>query len=90
MTYLGEHRKIFGDYSRCFLALVVYILHYVDISSWYIYITTPPPCMCVVHIQPFFLLVDIQHTQCPRSFFILERHKLRDYTIRYRQVCCPR
>ena len=26
---------------------------------------------CVIHIKPFFLLVDIQHTQCPRWFFIL-------------------
>ena len=32
-------------------------------------------CVCVLHIKPFFLLVDIQHTQCPRCFFILERYK---------------
>ena len=33
-------------------------------------------CACVLHVRPFFLLVDIQHTQCPRQFFILERYKL--------------
>ena len=37
-------------------------------------------CHCpgcgVLHIKPFFLLVDIQHTQCPRWFFILERYTL--------------
>ena len=35
-----------------------------------------PSCVCVFHIKPFFVLVDIQHTQCPRWFFILERCKL--------------
>ena len=29
-------------------------------------------CICVLHIKPFFLLVDIQHSQCPRWFFVLE------------------
>ena len=92
MAYPGEYIQIFGDDFWCFVALVVvYILHYIDISSCYTYITTPPPPVCVLFtVKPFFLLVDIQHTQCPRSFFILERHKLRGYTIRYRQVCCPR
>ena len=28
--------------------------------------------VCVLHIKPFFVLVDIQHTLCPRWFFILE------------------
>ena len=32
--------------------------------------------VCVLHIKPFFLLVDIQHAQCPRWFFILERYEL--------------
>ena len=31
--------------------------------------------LCVLHIKPFFLLVDIRHTQCPPCFFILERYK---------------
>ena len=31
---------------------------------------------CVLQIKPFFLPVDIQHTQCPCRFFLLERHKL--------------
>ena len=31
---------------------------------------------CVLHIVLFFLLVDIQHTRCPRWFSILERYKL--------------
>ena len=31
--------------------------------------------VCVLHIQLLlFLLVDIQHTQCPRWFFVLERY----------------
>ena len=32
--------------------------------------------VCVVHIKPFFLSVNIQHTQCPCRFFLLERYKL--------------
>ena len=32
--------------------------------------------VCVVHIKPFFLPVDIQHTQCPCRFFLLEWYKL--------------
>ena len=32
--------------------------------------------VCVLHIEPFFLLVDIQHTQCPCQFFLLEKYKL--------------
>ena len=34
-------------------------------------------CMCVLHITPFFLHIGIQHTQCPRRFFLLliEIHK---------------
>ena len=32
--------------------------------------------VCVLHIQPFFLPVDMQHTLCPYRFFILERYKL--------------
>ena len=32
--------------------------------------------MFVLRIEQFFLLVDIQHTQCPRGFSILERYKL--------------
>ena len=31
--------------------------------------------VCVLNLKAFFLPVDIQHTQCPRSFFILKRHK---------------
>ena len=33
-------------------------------------------CVCVLHIKPFFLPVDIQHTQCSCRFFLLERCKL--------------
>ena len=33
----------------------------------------PSSCVCV---KPSFLPVDIQHTQCPRSFFILERYQV--------------
>ena len=33
-------------------------------------------CRCVLHIEPFFLLVDIQRTQCPCRLFLLERYKL--------------
>ena len=29
-------------------------------------------CMCALHIKLLFLLVDIQHSQCPRWFFVLE------------------
>ena len=36
---------------------------------------TPPHPVCVLDIKLTFLLV-IQHTQCPRWFFILERYKL--------------
>ena len=32
-------------------------------------------CVCVLHIEPVFLPVDIQHTQCPCWFFLLERCK---------------
>ena len=31
--------------------------------------------VCVLRTKPFFLPVDIQYTQCPRWFFILERCK---------------
>ena len=31
--------------------------------------------MCVLHIKPSFLPVDIQHTQCPCRFFILKRYQ---------------
>ena len=30
----------------------------------------------VLHVKPFFLPVDIQHTHCPCRFFLLERCKL--------------
>ena len=32
-------------------------------------------CACF-HIKPLFVPVDIQHTQCPCRFFLLERYKL--------------
>ena len=32
-------------------------------------------CVCVLHIKPVFLPVDIQHTQYPWRFFLLERYK---------------
>ena len=32
-------------------------------------------CVCVLHIKPVFLPVDIQHTQCPCRFFLLQRYK---------------
>ena len=32
--------------------------------------------VCVLHIKAFFRPVDIQHTQCPCRFFILERYEL--------------
>ena len=31
--------------------------------------------VCVLHIKPFFLPVDIQHSQSPCRFFLLERCK---------------
>ena len=42
--------------------------------------TTSACIVCVLHIKPFFLLVDIQHNQCPCRFFILARHKLCGHT----------
>ena len=33
-------------------------------------------CVCVPHVKPFLLPVDIQHTQCPCRFFLLERYKV--------------
>ena len=36
--------------------------------------------MCVPHNKPFFVPVDIQHTQCPCRFF-LERYKLCGHKI---------
>ena len=33
--------------------------------------------VCVLYIKRFFLLVEIQHTQCPRRFLVLERYQLR-------------
>ena len=33
-------------------------------------------CVWVLHTKPFFQPVDIEHTQCPCRFFILERYKL--------------
>ena len=33
-------------------------------------------CVCVLHIKLFFLPVDIQHTQCPCRFLLLERYRL--------------
>ena len=33
-------------------------------------------CVWVLHIKPFFQPVDIQLTQCPCRFFLLERYKL--------------
>ena len=35
---------------------------------------------CVLHIKLFFLLVDIQHSQCPRWFFVLEIQALWSQT----------
>ena len=32
--------------------------------------------VCVLHIKPFFLPVDTQHTPCPCLLFFLERCKL--------------
>ena len=32
--------------------------------------------LCVLHMKPFFPLIDIQPTQCPRWSFTLERYKL--------------
>ena len=32
--------------------------------------------VCLVHIKPFFLPVDTQHTQCPCRFFLLETEAL--------------
>ena len=32
-------------------------------------------CVRVLHIKPLFLLVDIEHTQCPRRLFLLEGFK---------------
>ena len=31
--------------------------------------------VCVFHIKPFFLPVDMQHNQCPCGFFLLLRCK---------------
>ena len=42
--------------------------YYFNINIWYVvyfYDYIPSP-LCVLHIKPFFLLVDIQHTQCPQ------------------------
>ena len=49
--------------------------------------------MCV-HIKPFFLPVDIQHTQCPCRFFIRERYKLCRHKCKAQPTCrhsaqCP-
>ena len=33
-------------------------------------------CVCVLHLKTPFLLVDIQHTQCSRVFFILEIYNM--------------
>ena len=35
--------------------------------------------VCVLHIKPFFLPVDIQHTQCPCRFFLLEIYTSSTY-----------
>ena len=40
---------------------------------------TPNLWVWVLHIKPFFQPVDIQHTQCPCRFFLLERYKLCDH-----------
>ena len=50
------------------------------------------PCVCSSHKKPLFLLVDvdIQHTQCPRWFFILERYKSVVTKPRHRQLRCTR
>ena len=34
-------------------------------------------CVCVLHIKPFFLPVDVQHTQCAWRFFLLERYQVQ-------------
>ena len=45
------HLYTFMEHStRCLLR---------DRASWDLFV-------CFVHIKPFLLLVDIQHTQCPR------------------------
>lgn len=40
------------------------VAHYVEVQV----------CVCF-HLKTFFLPVDIEHTQCPRGFFILEKYK---------------
>ena len=50
-------------------------------------------CVCVLHIKPFFLHVDIQHNQCPCRFFnpINRRDTSSGVTkLRHRDTTLPR
>ena len=46
------------------------------VGCWRAYVVHVVRTLCVRHIKPLFLPVDIQHTQCPRRFFLLERYNL--------------
>ena len=47
--------------------------------------------VCVLHIKPFFLPVDIQHNQCPWRFFHLRSDTCSGVTkLRHRDITLPR
>ena len=61
----------FDDFLH--LLTTVYTTVILKVGTRYTYMITPPPLCVFFHIKPSFLLVDIQHTQCPRWFFVVER-----------------
>ena len=71
-TIIRDRKKIPGIWARFDVQIRVQtgVSCYTQGQSGMMFI------VCVLHIQPFFLPVDMQHTLCPYRFFILERYKL--------------
>ena len=56
----------------------MYVLRFLSSRRHPAYICTYP--VCILQFKLFFLPLDIQHTQYPCGFFLLERHKLCGHT----------
>ena len=76
-------RKTPGNYfgqEHARRASMRYVTRYQSVAKYevvskmvyiYIYMPVPKKLLCVLCIEPFFLPVDIQHTQCPCQFFTI-------------------
>ena len=72
---------LFSFFLFSFLSFIYRFSLSLCLASWRACALCVVSSVCVLHIKPFFLPVDIQQTPCPCRFFLLlvERYKLCDH-----------